>query len=186
MATPLTQNKFDVLGEPDHPIKPAGNNFLNLLFQLKCTTESIKTGICNSLGKTCFGDIKITDIYGRGNSKVSKQFVTDKLFEVLELSDQIISDAGPSMLSSCTPAPLKNCDINSVEDKFLQDLSVLVANKLQTFESNVPSENTQQKTVTTRSKIKIDNPTKPLYDLEENFIDESLSKELVSLFDILV
>ena len=59
------------------------------LQNLCSTSQDIKNSITASLGKTCFSEVKTSQFSGQGNCKITKAFLADKLFVLINLIDAV-------------------------------------------------------------------------------------------------
>ena len=61
----------------------------SLLRRLCKKSFEIKTSIASALSETSFNDVNITQLSGKGNCKVTKEFLADSLLSIKKMNDVV-------------------------------------------------------------------------------------------------
>ena len=101
-----------------------------LLQQLSSSSDKVKAELCSALSKTGIEAIDINkDVCGKGNSKVSKSYLANTLFDTIRLIDRVCGAVQPVLAQVLTHAT------NTIDTQSIHTLTQKVE-KLTTSESN--------------------------------------------------
>ena len=96
---------------------------LPILQKLCSKTLEIKTKIISSLSKTSFDDVAATQMSGKGNCKITKEFLAESIISLVKLVDTVepIINSEPPILHINTSSSVVNTDF-SLFDTYMTDV----------------------------------------------------------------
>ena len=119
---------------------------LSLLRALCKKSQEIKFSITSALSKTSFSDVSSTQISGKGNCKVTKEFLAENLLSLIKMVDTVdpIINSEPPILHTSTDG-LKSD--SSHFDNFLADVQSKMDGYCNTWQANQQKLNDMVKTL---------------------------------------
>ena len=86
---PAEDVDIDVESSPPIDAAAIAQTFKSLLKGLCNKGKQIKTEVCSAFSKTNVGDIQAKDMCGKGNTKISKEYLADNILTLVSLVDMI-------------------------------------------------------------------------------------------------
>ena len=103
-----------VSGDCDVTTLPSPDVQLSALVKTLCDKSAkIKADICSLLSKTGFSDVSASDMSGRGNTKVTKLFLAERVISLIESIDNVNDFMSPILVCDTSTDALNNIRTNS-------------------------------------------------------------------------
>ena len=94
------------------PVNDPAGTLTTILGGLCNKAKVVKSTICSALAKTSFSDVTTAQLVGKGNNKVTKEYLADNLITIVKLIECIapIVNADPPTLCISAGPPKSNTD----------------------------------------------------------------------------
>ena len=98
--------------------------------------NTVKSDICSAFGKTCIKNVQSKDMIGKGNNKISKEYLAESIISFANLTTELsqfvnhnspMLDIGDQLAASKETAAIKQV-VMSFEQKFLKYSSEIESN----------------------------------------------------------